>query len=108
MSLVTGKRSRGKKWTKLLLTDWVVDRVHCVDQRQKQTWMPGGTSIVSTIRCGDDIPIVEENSESGRIIREDDERRGHTARQCQRQCLELIENHDALGLNEGHAVPPMN
>ena len=61
MSLVTGRRLRRKKFAELPLPEWVVDRVHCMAQRQNQAWMPGGTPIVSTNKSSDEVPALEEN-----------------------------------------------
>ena len=48
-----------KKWTKLHMLSWVIERVHFVDQKQVQIWMPGGAPVAVMIRREDGVPVLE-------------------------------------------------
>ena len=59
MSLITGRRISKKKWTELLMPNWVVDKVNFIGHKKDHIWMSGG-SPVATMRIQEDgVPESE-------------------------------------------------
>ena len=64
MSLAPGRRLFRKKWTETPMPKWCIDRVHCMGERQQQTWMPRGAPTISSSKRQEGQPPLLENDES--------------------------------------------
>lgn len=70
-------------------------------QKQSQAWMPGGTPIISTNECSNEVPPLEENSVENQGTQEDegrldDEEEDESSTHINEDAEELIDNNDAL------------
>ena len=70
MSLIAGKYLRRKKCTELPMPNWVTERVHFMEQKQGQMWIPRGVSIFATSKRGDNMTVMTSDTDED-IMEED-------------------------------------